>query len=515
MLIPFLLTSLLTLAGAAEHPGSCTSHVAPPKLKFSTERKPASWNGRGELRSYVNGQLCHGLRPGEFRVWSEEDYGDIWRASGETRFFYLRPPYTIQRTGESAWKAIIAVDFIATPGVDMTPGQMRRRVNTCLGQFNPHLKGPNGEQLEIVVTDSSGNGLDPRLVPPAAKDISFLAAGARSNSQAYAADIDCPTILHELLHLLGLSDEYKETAEHRYDSTCRTQHGERSVMSSQWEVYEPLLGKIGECDYSAYPRIRNFLINPRLTPQMRRVIQRESPAWMGMTLVTEPTRQWLDIEKERWCRRGQGSPYGGQRPTESEIVTYTHSADSLNVRYLEVGEGPSGPMLWSRSLDCSCQGQADCRAYLARFRDELETSITQRNPGCHASGRQVGNIGQDIPPGGSSYDPNTGRLVYRTRPTQNGGSLLRASHFERIIAGPCWYRAEKYNECSRFAYPIPPGIDQRLVRSLSCQNVPRLKTAVLEEPIRCNSAEDVLGSQLPSWRRLREALGRARGRPSR
>ncbi len=123
-------------------------------------------------------------------------------------------------------------------------------VNQCLELYKSFLKGPEGETLSIRV----GNKEYP---PPTVIDI--LPKGTRAHSEGYSEDIDCPTVLHEVLHLLGLADEYpektsgfiadRETGEvtfveenpefEGYD--CRAVTVRESIMYNHWEAVQAVL----------------------------------------------------------------------------------------------------------------------------------------------------------------------------------------------------------------------------------------------------------------------------------
>ena len=68
------------------------------------------------------------------------------------------------------------------------------------------MLGPNGEKLNIVIEPPSAK----EACEKEPKTIKIGSREHRSNQMKYESDIDCPTITHEVLHLLGLCDEYKE-----------------------------------------------------------------------------------------------------------------------------------------------------------------------------------------------------------------------------------------------------------------------------------------------------------------
>lgn len=65
-----------------------------------------------------------------------------------------------------------------------------------------------------------------------------LAPGSREHSLGYTQRIKCPTVIHELLHLTGLVDEYKET---QRNYGCRTLGPRNSLMHNQHHAFTSAL----------------------------------------------------------------------------------------------------------------------------------------------------------------------------------------------------------------------------------------------------------------------------------
>lgn len=82
--------------------------------------------------------------------------------------------------------------------------KMMKKINECMEMYQPYLKGPDGESLKIVASNRDKQ-ID-------RSPIHILSPGMREHSEGYKDNIDCPTVLHEVLHLLGLADEYEETS---------------------------------------------------------------------------------------------------------------------------------------------------------------------------------------------------------------------------------------------------------------------------------------------------------------
>ena len=71
------------------------------------------------------------------------------------------------------------------------------------------MLGPNGEKLKIVIQAPKNQGADTCNQRRYAQKITIESNRHFSNySTMYRPDIGCPTMTHEILHLLGLCDEY-------------------------------------------------------------------------------------------------------------------------------------------------------------------------------------------------------------------------------------------------------------------------------------------------------------------
>ena len=71
------------------------------------------------------------------------------------------------------------------------------------------MRGPGGQQIKIVLQKPPPKEKDP-CRGRNTKKIKIGSRVQRSHAGKYESDIDCPTVTHEVLHLAGLCDEYKE-----------------------------------------------------------------------------------------------------------------------------------------------------------------------------------------------------------------------------------------------------------------------------------------------------------------
>jgi hypothetical protein len=131
---------------------------------------------------------------------------------GERRFDYDRSAsesgvemrHNVIRRDQNTYLLGLNLNFTGQGSDNARYSELTRQ---CLTQYNRHLKGPNGEQIVILINEQYPG------TRPVQTDINIVRGeNVRSHSRGWAHDIDCPTVLHELLHLVGLCDEYRETA---------------------------------------------------------------------------------------------------------------------------------------------------------------------------------------------------------------------------------------------------------------------------------------------------------------
>lgn len=112
--------------------------------------------------------------------------------------------YRLTRTGNKSYLSEIRLNF--TPVADETiPDakieKFRERIQGCLESSAPFFKGPDGKTLKIQLSTD-------QKVP--LTTIKVTEKPIRENSDTYSLTSTCPTLIHEILHLHGLCDEYHE-----------------------------------------------------------------------------------------------------------------------------------------------------------------------------------------------------------------------------------------------------------------------------------------------------------------
>ncbi|MGZ3692718.1 MAG: hypothetical protein ACXWQO_00490 [Bdellovibrionota bacterium] len=151
----------------------------------------------------------------------------------------------IERTGERAFRISFNVSFYPGPSYPGLPpaisdlnANFRQKIQACLDKLNPRLKAKDNDghvwKIELALSDPDSQ-VPQRKIQIVGPGISPMARWKtkdfeRANDLAYPSDISCQTVVHELLHLGGLVDEYSETEV----APCRAIGPPTSVMRNEY-----------------------------------------------------------------------------------------------------------------------------------------------------------------------------------------------------------------------------------------------------------------------------------------
>jgi hypothetical protein len=202
--------------------------------------------------------------------------------------------YRLTRTSDRTYKSEVNISLVPAKGENISAqalSKLRDNIGECLEGQSKNLKGANAESLTIQLTTDPSI---PRAI------IEVTDKPIRENQFKYSTHMDCPMFLHEILHLHGLVDEYKEEAigfkfnpengqfefveEKSPDDPsafdCRVLGTEDSVMRNEWKgvvatnnlvlwKYVVCSKTSGEqappgirCPQGTYPAYREILLNP-------------------------------------------------------------------------------------------------------------------------------------------------------------------------------------------------------------------------------------------------------------
>ena len=185
------------------------------------EDETHNWIQLKELLDHLNREeTCLDINPGEEKqvsFFTPVNY-TVKQAGGEDKVVSMleQENYILKRDSEGTYHINFPVEFFAdadyngeTP-INKVPTVYRQRVEKCLKQANSMMLNSKTGSEKIQLSIST--------IPTCSKQrqshASRIAIGSsdfRAHYKKYPANIDCPTITHEILHLAGLCDEYQDT----------------------------------------------------------------------------------------------------------------------------------------------------------------------------------------------------------------------------------------------------------------------------------------------------------------
>jgi len=120
----------------------------------------------------------------------------------------LSSRYTLVRHSANEYEALVNIEFHDEKGAANAKLQAKyeKKIQACYDLAAPRLRGPNGEYLRIGLSRHFPTLPQPEISPVRITKQMFF----RSNSKNWESSPDCPLIVHETLHLLGLVDTYRE-----------------------------------------------------------------------------------------------------------------------------------------------------------------------------------------------------------------------------------------------------------------------------------------------------------------
>ena len=203
------------------------------------------------IRRHQQQSSCDDYDIGEERVFEKDD-----RIAG-------LGGYVVKKNPDGSYTASVALRFSPAGDYDGFVPHYRvhqhylQKMRNCMRQFSPYMLGPSGEKLNIEVLDMNTQNISRE----AQHSISIQSSQGRSSGVSYESDINCEVMTHEMLHLLGLKDEYPEMhtghfvnprdghiksydpSYPRYNFDCRVIQ-ENSIMSHHWERFDSVNNRV-------------------------------------------------------------------------------------------------------------------------------------------------------------------------------------------------------------------------------------------------------------------------------
>jgi hypothetical protein len=309
---------------------------------------------------------------------------------------------------------------------------MKNKMNACFQMVAPYLKGPDGNTLTFRILSSPEADALPRNQKPRRFRIAVGPEGSRSDTRMFSSDDDCATFTHEMLHHLGLQDEYRETsAELAPKWNCRPLTRRDSVMNSHTSGLDAAVPRTVMCACSS-SACQNLIAHP--DEAVIRTLT-SAPGW--------PLSQ--DYQRANCATNYSFLPQGTPEKDGLEVVS--DNGDNFVTRYqwFHPDDAKRRYVRTVMTLTCTCRDDA-CR----REKTQMLAKIGQTpaaNPFCPQGMREVS---RDFAPGTYQTGIHNGMLRFSTTPTRS--TILYPNQFRRAVSGTCEENIAGYGMCSEYAY---------------------------------------------------------------
>lgn len=376
---------------------------------------------------------CDQLKNGEHKVFGKE-HSD----------YYGTGNYLLRRDPNGTYKITLNVDFKTGSG-SVTPAEMMQRSKACLALASEAMTGPNGEKMTIeVLTPSEIQNL-PADMRPKENKVTIENVNYGTNAGGYAEDEKCPVITHEMFHLLGLCDEYKEDRP-EYEHLawkCRVVTKVPSIMRDT-RAFDQAVGSAQGCDCStstcktimdgSNEDLKNLYLNKSVYDisdyKFRSTYCKETSLPEGKIATLPNLGKTIVVN--------QTQSIGTKLEVENRFVT-------------NISAAPYYRILRSK-ITCTCPaGDADCE----KQKNEILTKASNVGvkDACPMGALWKKGAERGTLPRGAHY--KDGMLTMISNPTIP--SLLQPNHFHKILEGNCpGGKSAAYQECADFAYKKPP-----------------------------------------------------------
>lgn len=408
---------------------------------------------------------CEPLQPGRHRLMTRDRY-----QSGN---------YVLRNLGGGRYAAVLNLDFVPGPGASQELVEsMKARTMNCIRSLGPHMRN-GGERLEIQIISPSDR-LENNFPRPAKNEIKVTnqPSDYRGDAANYGSNFTCRTIGHELLHLLGLCDEYHEGIKETHSTTtpqgivrnfmdwsCRPVTTSVSFMRNIW-AYDEILPQVRRCDCNQ--ECQRLMKAPEEIKAMFLSMNGDEIINTETSLLEDPivdvTADRVPVKRAAFCTSVTSSLKPNERPSVMKSFQYegssegTHTFTSYRPRHTQ-GQTEFDTFYWFgyQRFTCNCNG--DTTNTCNRLVKALAARAQETRPTvkCPQDVSTPWELQSSVLPAGvnaspSELDSTMTPPVLVLRTPGNGQSLLRPQHFERIKAGNCrGGAARNYEYCEQFA----------------------------------------------------------------
>lgn len=380
--------------------------------------------------------------------------------------------YALTRKDKNTLTSTIVVRFVdGKYGTNVSADEMYQRANQCLKKTSTYFRSPSGETILVdLVKEEDAENIE-ATKRPEVQQVEILPKSSRAHSRGYDEDIDCQTITHEVLHLMGLCDEYKETAKKRYVDTatgkiinkpeeeakklvekglakedglkyqCRAYATVDSIMATQADVMNAAIGSSITCE-CVNKNCKDLITHPK--EKVRDLMLKDYTT---------------DLKATEFCSYKDGNEFNVKSVAQlaslpsGDIVSQGDS--HVTFKNTDIQNSYDGHLAIAIPYTISCKcAKESCR----RDFKELKRRLAEKDPvpqkGC-PTGLATEITRGDLPYGQSlsnGFVRNGDKFTMSSQAQRPGMSLLHPAHFERIKYGTCSDKAKTYTQCMKYAY---------------------------------------------------------------
>ncbi len=183
----------------------------------------------------------------------EDDCRNIPLQPGQSKKFNHRsrlqiPAYHVmKRVSDTSYEAVLNLNVTDPANPSNGPATLEK-IRGCMALVQPYLKGPDGKSLTITALSSEQAAALPEDQRPQQVNISIAPdTETRGNATFYRNSWGCETITHEILHLLGLCDEYHENGVFVAEWSCRIVPAGETQMGNHFEFFPKVIPRVTRC----------------------------------------------------------------------------------------------------------------------------------------------------------------------------------------------------------------------------------------------------------------------------
>ena len=315
----------------------------------------------------------------------------------------------------------------------VSPAAMMHRVRGCLQATQGLIRNADGEPLVFdLLTPAEVDNLPAHFRPDKSTITIDRTKEFRSNSTNYSAVANCPTLVHEVMHLLGLCDEYPGESDGKL---CRSVPGENTMMNETFEAFNVSVPRQVSCQCVS-PSCRLAITQPARLAYLRapRSFERTSArfrnAYCGQSTF-HSSRSWpAGMAQAPVASFAANVSNDGLLLTMQDSFLAGETADTLNIQEVV--------------CRCPADDQA-CRQTLQEIRAGTGyANLSECPSGSYRTRFVWGGSGT------TAAQVSGDTFSYSVTPSRR--PLLHPTHVRHIMAGGCEQGMQSYNRCAANAY---------------------------------------------------------------